>query len=215
MPASLELSIAGEPLQLLAGRALYWPARRRLLIADLHLGKGDVFRMAGIGLPSGGTRHDLERAGCLVDATGAESLWVLGDVLHGPATETRWREAWEQWREQRPALHIGALAGNHDRALARAGLRIELLGDAVDDGPFALRHEPQKHAQLHVLSGHLHPCVSLPGMGMRRWPAFWLRPDCTVFPAFSAFTGGYAVALARGEALAVCARDTIALVDAR
>ena len=45
----------GERLQLHADRALYWPARGRLLIADLHLGKGDVFRRAGIAVPRGGT----------------------------------------------------------------------------------------------------------------------------------------------------------------
>jgi hypothetical protein len=50
---------------LVGARALYWPARRALLIADLHLGKADVFRRAGIALPSGGTGEDLQRLqGC-------------------------------------------------------------------------------------------------------------------------------------------------------
>lgn len=61
MADALRLAIAGEPMLLLADRALYWPARQRLLIADLHLGKGTTFRSAGIAVPSGGTAHDLAR----------------------------------------------------------------------------------------------------------------------------------------------------------
>ena len=92
--AAIELMIAGERMCLLADRALYWPARRRLLIADLHLGKGDVLRAAGIPVPSGGTGHDLARLGTLLETTGAGQLWVLGDFLHGPRqprVEALWR----------------------------------------------------------------------------------------------------------------------------
>jgi DNA ligase-associated metallophosphoesterase len=215
MAASVDVVVAGEPVSLYAERALYWPRRRRLLIADLHLGKADVFRRAGIGLPSGGTTHDLQRMGALIDASRARELWVLGDVLHGPAPDAQWRRTWLRWREGYPGVSIGALVGNHDRALAGAGLGIELLGDAFDDAPFALRHEPVAHPVLHVLCGHLHPCLGLPGLGPRRWPAFWLRRDRTVLPAFSAFTGGVAVEPAPGEAVAVCVEDTVTLIRGR
>lgn len=212
MSAALELELAGEPVRLYADRALYWPRHRRLLVADLHLGKADVFRRAGIGLPRGGTSQDLLRLDALVDASGAAALWVLGDVLHGPAPDAEWRARWGAWREARPELQVAALVGNHDRALAQAGLGIELLGDAFDEPPFALRHEPEAHATLHVLCGHVHPCIGLPGLGPRRWPVFWLRERMSVLPAFSAFTGGVAVAPAVREAVAVCAGDTITLV---
>lgn len=209
MPAALELELGGEPVELHADRALYWPRHRRLLVADLHLGKADVFRRAGISLPRGGTSHDLERIGALIDATDATALWVLGDVLHGPAPDAAWRARWTAWREQRPGVQVAALVGNHDRALAQAGLGIELLGEAFDEPPFALRHEPEEHARLHVLCGHLHPCIGLPGLGARRWPVFWLRERMTVLPAFSAFTGGVAVAPSGREAVAVCVEGTI------
>lgn len=215
MVASVEVVLAGEPVHLYAERALYWPRRGRLLIADLHLGKADVFRRAGIGLPHGGTARDLERMGALIEASGARELWVLGDVLHGPAFDAQWRRTWLRWRETHRGVAVGALVGNHDRALAGAGLDVELLGDALDDAPFALRHEPVAHPTLHVLCGHLHPCMGLPGLGPRRWPAFWLRRGQTVLPAFSAFTGGVAVEPGPGEAVAVCVEDTVALIRAR
>ncbi|RBD77516.1 phosphoesterase, partial [Xanthomonas oryzae pv. oryzae] len=47
MGDSVQLQLAGETVELLGERALYRPAHRALLIADLHLGKADVFRRAG------------------------------------------------------------------------------------------------------------------------------------------------------------------------
>lgn len=202
--------IAGEAVRLLADRALYWERERRLFLSDLHLGKADVFRRAGIGLPRGGTSQDLGRLARAVSLTGATSVWILGDVVHGAVHDSAWRDTWQRWREERPGLTIAALSGNHDRALAGAGLGVELLGEAHDIGPFALRHEPGLVEGLHVLSGHLHPCVSLRDLGPRRFPVFWLQPRTTVLPAFSEFTGGCQVDAAHGDGLVVCAAGTAA-----
>ena len=208
----VELRIAGEVVVLLADRALFWPARNRLLIADLHLGKADTFRRAGIGLPRGGTTQDLERLSLLIDETGAAALWVLGDMLHGPVHDTAWRQAWRDWRSRRPWLEVAVLAGNHDRVLADASLDIRLLGERCDEVPFALRHHPEPVPNLHTLCGHLHPRLVLPGWPGKRWPVFWLRENVTVLPAFSAFTGGVLVNPSVGEAVAVCAQKGIVLV---
>nr|CCP41218.1 hypothetical protein BN444_02942 [Xanthomonas translucens pv. translucens DSM 18974] len=103
---------------------------------------------------------------------------------------------------------MAAIAGNHDRALAGAGLDIAPLGAQVEDGPFALRHDPAPHAQLHVLCGHLHPLAKLPGM-RQRWPAFWLRERMTVLPAFSQFTAGVVPVLEAGERLVACVEGAV------
>jgi hypothetical protein len=203
-------TIAGEAMWLLADRALYWPRERRLFLSDLHLGKADVFRRAGIGLPSGGTALDLVRLARAVTLTGATSVWILGDVLHGAVHDSAWRDTWHGWRGQWPELRIAALSGNHDRALAGAGLGVELLGEAHDTGPFALRHEPTHVQGLHVLSGHLHPCIALRDLGPRRFPVFWLQPRTTVLPAFSEFTGGCQVDAGHADGLVVCAGGTAA-----
>lgn len=216
MPADLRrqytVRIAGEPMVLCGDRALFWPARRRLLLADLHLGKADTFRRAGIALPTGGTHHDLDRLSALVADTGATSVWVLGDVLHGPLTDTHWRGAWNAWRAAHPALDVVALAGNHDRALASAALDLHLVGDAVDDGPFALRHAPGVHPTLHVVCGHLHPVASFHAL-KRRFPVFWLRDGITVLPAFSAFTGGVVVDRASGARRVACVEGEAVPID--
>lgn len=205
-------SIAGETVELLADRALYWPARGRLILADLHLGKGDVFRRQGISLPTGGTREDLARLSRLIVDTSATAVWILGDVVHGPIPEAGWRVTWEQWRADHSHMEVAAIIGNHDRALKRSGLTLDFLPDRLVDGPFCFQHEPVAMPSRHVICGHLHPTAALPGL-RGRWPSFWLRESVSVLPAFSAFTGGYAVPPDTGARLGICARGLIVLVD--
>ena len=212
MAEALDLDVAGEPVRLLADRALYWPARRRLLLADLHLGKGDTFRAAGIAVPSGGTAHDLARIAALLAATGAASLWILGDFLHArrnPAVDAAWRA----FRDAHAGVAFAVVPGNHDRALDARVAGIELVREGTRDGPFAFRHAPPGAAHAgdaapaHVLCGHLHPVLRLPGAG--RHPLFWLRPDTTVLPAFSAFTGGFAVPPGEASGSVTCDGESL------
>ncbi|MDT3492704.1 ligase-associated DNA damage response endonuclease PdeM [Stenotrophomonas maltophilia group sp. msm4] len=202
MADELPLLRAGEPLVLLGARALYWPARQALLLADLHLGKADVFRRAGIALPGGGTGKDLQRLQGLLDARACREVWILGDILHGPAHRAAWYQQWLGWRERNAALDVHVLRGNHDRQLPRAELQVQ-IHDEVRLPPFLLRHEPVPDAELHVIAGHLHPQIALPPL-RRRFPAFRLRDRMTLLPAFSAFTAGIVPVPAAGEQMVAC-----------
>lgn len=213
MAADLPLQLGGESMLLLGGRALLWPARRTLLIADLHLGKADVFRRAGIALPAGGTGNDLQRLQDMVSLHECQQLWILGDVLHGPAHRAAWYQQWLGWRQQHAALDIHVVRGNHDRDLPKAALQVQMHDDARL-GPFLLRHEPLADASAHVLAGHVHPQVALPAL-RRRFPAFWLRQGITILPAFSAFTAGVVPVLAPGEQLLACVEDSVVPLPVR
>ena len=203
MAEALDLELAGEPVRLLADRALYWPARRRLLVADLHLGKGDTFRAAGIAVPSGGTAHDLARLQALLAATGASSLWILGDFLHARRHRAV-DAAWAAFRQAHAQVEMAVVPGNHDRAFDAVAAGVQRLADGHRDRPFELRHAPpQGPPGVHVVCGHLHPVLRLPG-GLGRQPLFWLRPGLSVLPAFSAFTGGHAVAAREAAGSVVC-----------
>jgi len=180
----VDIAIAGEDVTLFADRALFWPRESALLIADLHLGKADTFRAAGIALPSGGTRHDLDRLSALIERTRAKRLIVLGDMLHASAKTQRWRETWDAWRAHHTALRIDVIAGNHDRALASAGLDIEHHAHTLAIAPFLLRHAPTETSDVHVICGHVHPVVRLPRIA-GRWPAFVLGERQTMLPLVS------------------------------
>ena len=210
---AVDIEIAGEGVVLFADRALFWPSESALLIADLHLGKADTFRTAGIALPSGGTRHDLDRLSHLIERTHADRLIVLGDMLHASPKPMRWRETWDAWRAHHATLRIDVIAGNHDRALASAGLDVEHHTHALAVAPFVLRHAPHESPGAHVICGHVHPVVRLPRIS-GRWPAFVLRESVTILPSFSAFTGGGEID-ASGSRLAVCNGAQIALYPVR
>ena len=212
LPAALRLG--DEAFALYGERALYWPAADALLVADLHLGKGEVFRRAGIGVPRGGTAADLARLSALLAATGAGRLLVLGDLLHGALHESAgWRSDWQAFRERHTDVCIDVLAGNHDRALRDADafenaavLGVRLLQDGTIERGITLCHEP-RHASNGAASlcGHLHPAQHINGLG--RLPAFWWRAGQRqlVLPAFSTFTGRIAQRPAAGDALFACA----------
>ncbi|WP_439590519.1 ligase-associated DNA damage response endonuclease PdeM [Hydrogenophaga sp.] len=194
---SMEVVLAGVALRLYADRALYWPEKRRLLVADLHLGKDDTFRAAGIALPAGSARHDLERLSALIEHSRAEALWFLGDLLHGPLVDTHWREDWAGFRARHAGLEMLLVEGNHDRAATQAGLGIEHRRDRVEEAhsPLVFAHAPQAALEGDgrlLICGHLHPVVRVPGF-RGRFPAFAHIDHQLVLPAFSLFTGGWLV----------------------
>ena len=214
IPGSLGITVAGESLVLLPERALWWPRMSLLAIADLHLGKGDHFRRAGIALPRGGTAHDLDRLDALLTQTRATRLLVLGDLLHAAVNDAHWRDAWTQWRAGRSALSVELVGGNHDRALTSQpsladALGIHLHGATLSFAPFLFVHDPAHggDAAGYRLGGHLHPVVRLPGIP--RLPAFRVDDTAGVLPAFTAFAGGWRVDRAPGTRLFACAPDVV------
>lgn len=194
----LAVSYAGETVWLLPERALWWPARRVLWIADLHLGKAATYRALGQPVPAGTTRENLARLSRLVLHYQPAQLVFLGDFLHAAQARTASvLNAVAQWRMADPDLACTLVRGNHDQ---RAGDPPSALGISVVDepwliGPFAACHHPQPHATHAVIAGHLHPALHLrgPGRDHLRLPCFCLEAQLAILPAFGEFTGGWRV----------------------
>ncbi len=185
----MRLDICGQLVTLLGERALLWGDL--LLVADVHLGKGDHFRARGLPLPPGELDEDLDRLANLVRETGARRLRVLGDLVHGavaPATSARVAE----WRRRIDAK-LELVPGNHDRhePTLPVGWGVDVLAAVVHEGPFAFVHAPMAVAGAFVWAGHVHPTVAFSGRADRlRFPAFVVRQGSGLLPAFSRFTGG-------------------------
>ncbi|MCE1116547.1 MULTISPECIES: ligase-associated DNA damage response endonuclease PdeM [Pseudomonas] len=198
MPDHLAIEHCGESLWLLADKAIYWPARQALLVADLHIGKAASYRALHQPVPRGTTAATLARLDTLLARYACSTLIVLGDFLHArsaraPATLARL----QAWRDRHSALQIVLLRGNHDR---HAGDPPAALGIEVQDepwllAPFALQHEPRAHPTHPVLAGHVHPVFILRGRARQRLrlPCFVFDPQVAVLPAFGEFTGGWPV----------------------
>lgn len=183
-------SFAGHDLAALPQGALYWPARRALLVADLHLEKASWFARFGQMLPpydSIATLADLE---ALAAATDAREIWCLGDSFHDSGGSARLPGAARDLLGRLTArLRFVWITGNHDAALAD-GCGGEIMVEAVVDG-LVLRHEAEPGEARPELSGHFHPKLRINHRGRnvaRR--CFVATPAKLILPAFGALTGG-------------------------
>lgn len=196
-----DIVVAGERLTLHAQRAVYWAAMRTLLVSDVHFGKGAVFRRAGIAVPSGDTDDDLARLDALIDEFVPARLVVLGDLVHGAATErSAWVERVRAWRRSHEDVDVLLIAGNHDRHFDVRSLGIDVVPDRLDVAPFVFSHHPHPQATGYTLAGHVHPGVVVrDGWRRHRLPAFVFDRDVGMLPAFGTLTGLYEVAAAPGR----------------
>ncbi len=205
----LALSLGGEAVELLADRALYWPRRRALFVADVHLGKGAAFRAGGVPLPRGATATDLGRFTALIAATGATELVVLGDFLHAAAGRVEALDvAFLRWRDAHRDLAITLVRGNHD---ANAGdpppsWGVRVVADPHPHAPFVLCHEPQTPRTGYALCGHVHPGIRVSsGSDSARLPCFVLGRKRALLPAFGRLTGLAMVSPAAGDTVVAIA----------
>ena len=197
----LEVELVEQTLLLYPERAVFWPERSTLFVADVHLGKAGTFRHFGLPIPETAAL-DLAVLTSVLQRTRAERLVVLGDFTHhrngldGPLIETV-----SNWRREFESLTIQLVAGNHDRHSPQlpSAWNVEPLPASVTMQPFLLQHEPTEHGRIQpgakeafVLAGHLHPCFGLLDGGRHRLkcPGFWVREAEMVLPAFSQFTDG-------------------------
>lgn len=194
----LTLPVAGTELVARGDRTLFWPDRKTLFAADVHLGKDAAFRAQAVPVPLGSTRSDLRRLSHALAETGAERLVVLGDLFHaasGMTTDTI--DAVVEWREKHRSLTILLVRGNHDRNAGPLPARLDLIEREAPVGidPFAYCHRPGTSGQGYVLCGHIHPAVKLRGPGgeQMRLPCFHRRSDSLILPAFGEFTGSHTV----------------------
>jgi DNA ligase-associated metallophosphoesterase len=194
MSSRISCEWAGEKLELLGEKALFWPREETLIIADPHFGKPSAFRNAGIPVPTGTTVSDLNRLDSILDGTAARRLVVLGDFFHhhtGQCDHTM--GILSDWRESRAALDILIVMGNHDRSSLPppAAWHVDYQCHPVVDAPFMFCHEPCRKEGTFVLSGHIHPSITLhdPVGPAMRLPCFLFSEDYALLPAFGGFTG--------------------------
>ena len=183
-------SFGGQEWRALAGGALYWPARRALLVADLHFEKASWFAMRGQMLPPYDTLATLAELEALVAATAAREMWCLGDSFHDAAGCDRLPgSAQAMLRRLAGSVAWTWITGNHDTGLVdRCGGRV--VDEALVDG-VVLRHQADPDERRPELSGHYHPKLRVRVRGrLVQRPCFIATPDKLILPAFGALTGG-------------------------
>ena len=186
----VRFSFCGHELMALPQGALFWPARRALLVADLHLEKASWFAKSGQMLPPYDSIATLADLTALAAATEAAEIWCLGDSFHDRAGCDRLpAEARALLTALTGRTRWTWITGNHDPGIAdHCGG--EIVEEAEVDG-LLLRHEAEPGEARPELSGHFHPKLRLHLRGRlvsRR--CFVATERKLVLPAFGALTGG-------------------------
>ena len=78
----MKLTIRNQTCHLLSQKAVYWEEKKTLILADIHIGKGTVFRKAGIPIPHGIMDGDLQEITRLIRQLKAEKCVIVGDLIH-------------------------------------------------------------------------------------------------------------------------------------
>lgn len=199
---------AGEAFIARPSGALWWPGRRMLVVADLHLGRAERFaRRGGALLPPFDVPDTLARLAAEISALEPEQVVSLGDAFDDDLAAVHLSD-----RDSATLAELARgrgwlwVAGNHDPG-TRAHDRLRGTFAAELPGAVSLRHIAAKGPDI---SGHMHPSTQLAG---RRFRCFVIGRDHLILPAFGSFTGGldighpaFAPLAAGGIALACAAR---------
>lgn len=191
---NVEIALGGMTVQLLPERALRLPETTTLVVADLHFGKVNHFRRAGLPVPVAANQRNAEQLIELIQKYQPTQTLFLGDLFHSV-----YNDDWEvvgQIVKHFPACSFRLVVGNHDilsdRQYQRHG--IEQV-DQVTIGNLLFTHEPQEAEALLPgvinVAGHLHPAARLTGKGRQSlvMPCFWKSERHFILPAFGSFTG--------------------------
>ncbi|HEX8192053.1 MAG TPA: ligase-associated DNA damage response endonuclease PdeM [Allosphingosinicella sp.] len=186
----VRFTFSGHELVALPQGALFWPARKALLVADLHLEKASWFARFGQMLPPYDSIATLADLSALAASTAAEEIWCLGDSFHDTKGCDRLpARARDMLGALTGAVRWTWITGNHDPGIAdHCGG--DIVEEALVDG-LLLRHEADPAEARPELSGHFHPKLRVQHRGRnisRR--CFVATERKLILPAFGALTGG-------------------------
>lgn len=205
MSDSVEVSLGGVTLELLAGRGVFWRDQKMLLVADTHLGKEASFRYHSLPVPRGTTAGTLAQIQHLLEQTGANRLVLLGDMFHDEASlSDEVVECIDAFFRANRRIRYLLTKGNHDQRLEElpAQWPIEVVTE-YRVGSVSLAHQPghgNPAADL-VLCGHIHPAYRIGSAtdSLGKLPCFWFSAKHLVLPAIGEFTGTYRIRKRKGD----------------
>jgi DNA ligase-associated metallophosphoesterase len=210
---SLQFTFLEQNLLLLPEKGIYWPERKTLLIADLHLGKVGHFRKEGIAVPSEMIYNDYQTLTNILNQYSIDKLIVLGDFSHSDYNKEL--ELFSIWKNQNENLEVILVMGNHDILPYDfyTDLNIKIVEKKLSMSPFILSHKPLKSnkSNLYNIAGHIHPAVSLKGKARQQLTlcCFYFGKEYGLLPAFGKFTGTAKIQVRSGEKVFVVLKDKV------
>jgi DNA ligase-associated metallophosphoesterase len=212
----MDVDVLDEQFGLYPQKAIYWKAQQMLLLSDLHLGKINHFRKAGIPVPSKANDHNLEIFIDLINNCKPKRIVCLGDLFH-----SHYNAEWEVFGEvvqHFSGVKFELVLGNHDimgkYQYARKGIS---LHDTLRIGKFLMTHHPLEEVpeETYNIAGHIHPGVSLRGKGRQSLtlPCFCFGRNQALLPAFGKFTGLARIAPRKEDKVYIVAENKVMSVS--
>lgn len=185
----LAFEVNGAQLAADPAGALWWPERRLLAVADLHLEKASSLARRGHLLPPYDTRATLARLFHLVERYRPARLLCLGDSFHDLEGPQRLDpEDRASLRRLAGLTELLWVEGNHDPGLLPEGLGRLVAEIAL--GPLLFRHEAVSGFAGGEVSGHYHPKASVQAAVRVTGRCFMTDGRRLILPAFGQLAGG-------------------------
>lgn len=171
----MKIKIREENFLLCPEKCLYRYSNESLIISDLHLGKINHFRKAGIGLPMSASQTDFDNLQKVINKYNPKTVIFLGDLFHSVYNQSV--EVLKNTLKEIQPIDFILVKGNHDIMDNKVyeDLNIKIV-DYLADENFILSHYKLEYDTNHYnFYGHIHPGVLLTGKGKQssRLPCFY------------------------------------------
>lgn len=212
----MTIKLANQSWILLPQKAVWIENTGTLLVSDLHLGKIEHFRIAGIGVPAAARRKTLDQLTQLCVRLQPERILFLGDLFHSVknASFDEMQVFCDTFSDQKMML----ITGNHDIMPAEnyQKLGIDCMTEFME-GAFLFSHEPKNQVEEGLINvcGHIHPGIRLQGKGKQSLalPCFYMTESQFMLPAFGYFTGKFMVKAEPGCSIFVITEEKVLPIE--
>jgi uncharacterized protein len=164
-----------------------------LVISDIHFGKVNHFRKAGIQLPAAAIEANFHRLKNLILRYEPKQVAFLGDFFHSELNE-EWRLVSNFLKNPSFSCNWILIEGNHDvlDPSLYVAANLELM-PFLSIRKFLLTHEPMEDVPAGFINvhGHIHPGIRLRGKARQGFSVacFHLSKQHLCMPAFGELTG--------------------------
>lgn len=214
----MNTSIGDTLLWLTPDKCIWIADQQMLVISDLHIGKIEHFRNAGIPLPEAAGQHTILKLASALDRFQPLKVIFLGDLFHS-VQNAAFNQIVTLLSSYTKTEFI-LVKGNHDILSSKSYQDINLtVVNEYISGNLWFTHEPQVIGRqgLYNLAGHIHPGIKIKGKGKQSMilPCFYFGPTGGILPAFGYFTGKYIIKIEKKSNIFVVAEDKIFRIEAK
>lgn len=171
---------------------IYQPDQKLLVVADLHLGKGNHFAHLGYPIPLYDFTDTIDRLSFLMSYFRPYTVILLGDSFHSAVSlNTLPNSLFQQLKFlTRQTENFIWLIGNHDSTLLGHEELEGIFLSSFTIGDIVLAHIPTA-TDAYQIVGHYHPKIKVKIRGkILRGKCYVKSEKLLILPSFGSYTGG-------------------------